>query len=87
MSDFGESDPLGNRRMRVKAGESVQYLKSRFTVTGEMSKTALDNYRKGYEQIDWSSNGKELQGEERRPAQVIVCVCLPRRGLFRNTPQ
>jgi hypothetical protein len=36
----------------------MQYLKSRFTVTGEMSKTALDNYRKGYEQIDWSSNGK-----------------------------
>jgi hypothetical protein len=56
--DFGESDPHGNRRMRVTAGENMQYLKSRFTVTGEMSKTAQDNYRKGYAQIDWSSNGK-----------------------------
>ena len=58
MYDFGESDPHGDRRTRIKAEESMQYLKSRFTVTGEMSKTAQDNYRKGYEQIDWSSNGK-----------------------------
>ena len=36
----------------------MQYLKSRFTVMGEASKTAQENYQKGYEKIDWSERGK-----------------------------
>jgi hypothetical protein len=39
------------------AGGVMQYLKSRFTVTGEGSKKALENYEKGYVQIDWSDKG------------------------------
>ena len=39
----------------------MQYLKSRFTVTGETSKKALENYQKGYAQIDWSENGKKTK--------------------------
>jgi hypothetical protein len=39
----------------------MQYLKSRFTVTGEASKTAEDNYRKGHAQIDWSEACKDTK--------------------------
>ena len=39
----------------------MQYLKNRFTVTGEASKTAQDNYQKGYLQIDWSEKSKDTK--------------------------
>lgn len=42
----------------------MQYLKSRFTVMGEASKTAQENYQKGYEKIDWSERGKTNKTKE-----------------------
>ncbi|MGD0266673.1 MAG: hypothetical protein ABSD47_17215 [Candidatus Methylomirabilota bacterium] len=42
----------------------MQYLKSRFTVTGEASKTAQENYQKGYAKIDWSEKGKDNKKKE-----------------------
>ena len=42
----------------------MQYLKSRFTVTGEASKTAQGNYQKGYAKIDWSNKDKDNKKKE-----------------------
>lgn len=42
----------------------MQYLKSRFTVTGEASKTAQENYQKGYAKIDWSEKGEDNRKKE-----------------------
>ena len=42
----------------------MQYLKSRFIVTGEASKTAQENYQKGYTKIDWSEKGKDNKKKE-----------------------
>jgi hypothetical protein len=42
----------------------MQYLKSRFTVTGEASKTAQEKYQKGYAKIDWSNKGKGNKQQE-----------------------
>ena len=39
----------------------MQYLKSRFTVTGEASKAAQDNYQKGYAEIDWSEKSENTK--------------------------
>lgn len=61
-TDAGPRD-AGNHG-NTYAGEVMQYLKSRFTVMGEASKTAQENYQKGYEKIDWSERGKTNKTKE-----------------------